>query len=274
MENKILIGDLSRYYNISKQTLIHYDRIGLLHPSAVDDNSYRYYTFQDVDRLDVILSLKDTGLSLKEIGNYLENPSLEDSIHLLKEQNGRLETHISKLQQTQRKLNYKISELEYIRQIEFTDEIQLLDKKDRYILYESLQKNLSDLERFPYAMKALNSRIHKSDYYLQYHHTIEGVIIESKVFDNADFLTISKIFIFIDQFNGFENESVLDGGLYVCKQHHGLYEDSYKSYEPMLKFIKDNQLEITGDAIEIPLITSWSVKTESEYITEIQIPVR
>ena len=45
MEDYFSIGELSRYQNISKQTLIFYDKLGLFQPAYVDpNNGYRYYT--------------------------------------------------------------------------------------------------------------------------------------------------------------------------------------------------------------------------------------
>ena len=44
MKDMFSIGELARYQNISKQTLIFYDKIGLFRPAYVDpDNKYRYY---------------------------------------------------------------------------------------------------------------------------------------------------------------------------------------------------------------------------------------
>ena len=51
MKDMFSIGELARYQNISKQTLIFYDKIGLFRPAYVDpDNKYRYYKAKS-DRL-------------------------------------------------------------------------------------------------------------------------------------------------------------------------------------------------------------------------------
>ena len=64
MEDYFSIGELSRYQNISKQTLIFYDKLGLFQPAYVDpNNGYRYYTARQLDELDTILILKKSGLS-------------------------------------------------------------------------------------------------------------------------------------------------------------------------------------------------------------------
>ena len=72
MNNLLSIGELAGYQNISKQTLIFYDRIGLFKPAYVDpDNHYRYYTAQQIDYLDTILFMKEMGFSLAEIQEHM-----------------------------------------------------------------------------------------------------------------------------------------------------------------------------------------------------------
>ena len=49
MENLFSIGEVARYQNISKQTLIFYDKIGLFRPAYVDPhNGYRYYSASQI----------------------------------------------------------------------------------------------------------------------------------------------------------------------------------------------------------------------------------
>ena len=52
MKDMFSIEELASYQNISKQTLIYYDKIGLFKPAYIDpDNKYRYYTVKQVDYL-------------------------------------------------------------------------------------------------------------------------------------------------------------------------------------------------------------------------------
>jgi DNA-binding transcriptional MerR regulator/GNAT superfamily N-acetyltransferase len=68
----IRIGDFSRLSQTPVSTLRYYDEIGLLKPVEVDHfTGYRYYTFDQLTRLQRILALKDFGFSLEEIGHLL-----------------------------------------------------------------------------------------------------------------------------------------------------------------------------------------------------------
>jgi DNA-binding transcriptional MerR regulator len=68
----IRIGDFSRLSQTPVSTLRYYDEIGLLKPVEVDHfTGYRYYTFDQLARLQRLLALKSLGFSLEEIGHLL-----------------------------------------------------------------------------------------------------------------------------------------------------------------------------------------------------------
>lgn len=68
------VGQLARRTGITVRTLHHYDEIGLLRPSERSRTGYRLYTESDVVRLQQILSLRQLGFSLEEIGACLREP--------------------------------------------------------------------------------------------------------------------------------------------------------------------------------------------------------
>jgi len=66
------IGVFAQVSRVSVKTLRHYDEIGLLKPTYVDEESgYRYYALEQLPRLNRILALKDLGFSLEQIAASL-----------------------------------------------------------------------------------------------------------------------------------------------------------------------------------------------------------
>ena len=62
------IGDFSKLAQVSVKTLRHYGKLGLLTPAWIDRfTSYRYYTLDQLRRLNRILALKDLGFSLEQV---------------------------------------------------------------------------------------------------------------------------------------------------------------------------------------------------------------
>jgi DNA-binding transcriptional MerR regulator len=68
------IGEFAQIAQVSGRQLRFYDQIGLLRPARTDPQTgYRYYSIQQLPRLNRILALKELGFSLDQIGPLLGN---------------------------------------------------------------------------------------------------------------------------------------------------------------------------------------------------------
>ncbi|MCB0037377.1 MAG: MerR family transcriptional regulator [Anaerolineales bacterium] len=68
------IGDFSKLGQVSTRMLRHYDKLGLLQPSHTDEwTSYRYYTSDQLPRLNRIIALKELGFTLEQVATLIDN---------------------------------------------------------------------------------------------------------------------------------------------------------------------------------------------------------
>lgn len=68
------IGDFSQLGQVSVRTLRHYDERGLLKPAETDGwTGYRFYSVDQLPRLNRILALKDLGFSLDQISHLVSD---------------------------------------------------------------------------------------------------------------------------------------------------------------------------------------------------------
>ena len=94
---KLSIGDAAQRLGVSVRTLRHYDEIGLVKPTQVGENGYRYYDREAMALLQQVLFYRELGMSLKEIGPLLQAPeaqrrkALEAHRHLLELKKQQLE---------------------------------------------------------------------------------------------------------------------------------------------------------------------------------------
>lgn len=90
------IGEFSRFSRVSVKMLRHYDEIGLLSPAHVDPESgYRYYTADQLPRLNQIIALKDLGFRLEQIARLLdEDLSGDELMGILKLKRSEIEARI------------------------------------------------------------------------------------------------------------------------------------------------------------------------------------
>ena len=85
----LTVHEVSELAGISVRTLHHYDRIGLLKPSARTDAGYRLYDEADLARLQQVLFFRELEFPLADIRRIVDSPdfdrnlALEQQIHLL-----------------------------------------------------------------------------------------------------------------------------------------------------------------------------------------------
>ena len=93
------IGEVAQLAGVTPKTLRHYHQIGLLPEPARDANNYRVYSIDQLEKVQLILRLKDIGLSLKQIKSIFE---ANDPDALMR----------TVLHQHQRRITNEISELQ------------------------------------------------------------------------------------------------------------------------------------------------------------------
>jgi len=76
------ITELAREFGLSRSTLLYYDRIGLLKPSARTEAGYRQYSSIDRDRLATICSFRHAGLTIGDIHRILSTEEDADGVVL------------------------------------------------------------------------------------------------------------------------------------------------------------------------------------------------
>src|SRR5687767_13094512 len=93
----IKIGDFARLSQVSVVTLRYYDEMDLLNPVQVDHfTGYRYYSAEQLPRLNRILALKDLGFSLEQVKLMLaDGLTLEQLRGMLKVQRDEVEKRLS-----------------------------------------------------------------------------------------------------------------------------------------------------------------------------------
>lgn len=91
------VGQVSSLAGVTVRTLHHYDKAGLLSPSARSHVGYRLYSDADLARLQQILFYRELGFSLDEIAAILKDPQANALEHLRARQR-QLREEIARLQ--------------------------------------------------------------------------------------------------------------------------------------------------------------------------------
>ena len=107
------IGEFSRLSRVSVRMLRHYDQLGLLTPSQTDPfTGYRYYSAEQLPRLNRIIALRDLGFSLEQITGMLEEDlSTDQLLGMLKLKRAEVEEQMKSEQQKLRRLEVRIRQM-------------------------------------------------------------------------------------------------------------------------------------------------------------------
>lgn len=94
-ERSMLVGELAAATGLTVRTLHHYDRLGLLKPSARTERGYRLYSPGDVESLYRIRALQTLGLPLRDIQHLLDDDTrYRDLSSVIEHQLARVRTDI------------------------------------------------------------------------------------------------------------------------------------------------------------------------------------
>lgn len=99
MFENMAIRELAKLCGVSTRTLRYYEEIGLLKPARLENN-YRTYDFDAVGRVEMILTLRRSGMRLEQIGELLAGSgsverTLDAQRQSLLEEIGRLERSVA-----------------------------------------------------------------------------------------------------------------------------------------------------------------------------------
>ena len=136
MKKYFSVGEAAKAARTTSETLRHYDRIGLVKPSKKDEwTNYRYYTEQDIVRLNTVRALQLMDLSLQEIKKVLEYDDLEKIVNFLAQAEKKADEKIAALQYGKSKI--QLAKADYERKLQEQQNfngVLLKDLPERVIL--------------------------------------------------------------------------------------------------------------------------------------------
>lgn len=97
MKQYIKIKAFAELTGMSVRTLQYYDEIDLLKPAYVNEYGHRFYDSNSFSKIFIIISLKNMGMNLSEIHQYVNNNSFDIRI-FIEEEKRRVEKSIIDLQ--------------------------------------------------------------------------------------------------------------------------------------------------------------------------------
>lgn len=260
------IGMFAAMNHVTVKTLRFYEEQGLLIPALIHpENGYRYYTLSQMAVLHQITALKLAGFTLEEIARI--HSGADEKAVLLKKK---------------AELLARIADL--TKQIAVVD--AYLSKKKKGLSAPVLIKTIPET-----TVACMRIRLESYD------SLFDCMPEMGAMMEKAGCVCAPPEYCFTNYLEpGYKDsdipveicESVVEakqeiGGLQfktlpsiraACVFHKGSYRTFSESYETVLKYIEENGYEIAGEIRESYIDGVWNKDDESQWLSEIQIPIR
>lgn len=272
------IGEMAELNNISRQALRLYDRIGLLAPYYVDENTgYRYYDIRQCARLDMIQYMKELGMSLKQIKQQLDLKDIGVIQEVLERQKNLIDKNIEELKHKRKAICRAIKSYNGYTTSPREGVIVIEHLPQRKILCYNCGINIYDygIDTYEYILRELREHIKLNELPMVYFCNV-GSIVRKQMLDKGNFFS-NEIFLFVDDdFETNKDIEIIPSGTFAC-----IYFDSFsfskeKKYARLLMDnIKENKYKIVGDYIceavtELPIFP----QNERNMFIKLQIPIK
>lgn len=260
------IGMFAAMNHMTVKTLRFYEEQGLLMPALIHpETGYRYYTLSQMAVLHQISALKQAGFTLEEIAHI--NAGADEEAVLLKKK---------------AELLAKIADL--TRQIAVVD--GYLSKKKTGLSAPVLIKTIPQttvafmqirLESYDCLfdrMPEMGTLMEKAGCECALPEYCFTAYPEAGYKDADILVDICESVVAAKKENGNLRFKTLPEIQAACVFHKGSYRTFAESYETVLRYIEENGYEIAGEIRESYIDGVWNKDDESQWLSEIQVPVR
>ena len=260
------IGDFSNMSKTTIKTLRYYEKEGLLKPIYIDLNTgYRYYETSQLVDISKIISLRQIGLSIKDIKKVLNGYDVREILNKREKE----------LEETLALSNIQLSKIHYLLEENNMENKIFIKEIPSYIVYYS-DGIISDFSKISDFVLAAGTECAKANPNLKC--IVPDYCYISYLDGEYKNKNIKIRYAQAVEKEGKETKNVkfmrADAITAICLYHKGPYENLRNSYNIILKYIEDNGYEIIDNVRECYIDGCWNKDSAADYLTEIEFPVK
>ena len=261
------VSDFAKVSRTTKDTLLYYDKIGLLSPISRDgNNNYRYYSIGQLAVVNMIRTLQALGMSLAEIKALRDQrtPELLGEVYTqLMDRNNAIIDEAVRAQKLLFSLRRAINSVSDIHEEDVTIQFQ---PAEAIILGD-----LNDYSRGRDAYCALVSfyRVIREKFPdLDLNYPVWALFSEERI-KCGDWKWPDRYYFYNP-----EGRDRRPGAFYAIGYTRGSYGQSDALYRRMIDYINKHGFEICGDAYEEYPLNELCISDDAHYLMRVMITVR
>lgn len=260
-------GEFAKLCKVKKQTLFHYDDIGVFSPEIKDENGYRYYSYSQLEVFQVISILKETDMPLKSIKAYLDHRSPDDLIRLLETQITEIDRKLEDLAWLKNLLRTKIRMTRSALEVPTGEVLAEELPEDEYLITTPYSGDDDDKKIAQAVTEHLNF-CHDLDVYSAY--SIGGMISSDKIPTEEDY-NYSHFYTKLSKGEYHAANDRRPRGSYAVIYHTGGYDTAYLDYARLVEYIKAHGYTMGDYFYEDVILDELSVKGYDNYVLKISV---
>lgn len=267
-EKYLSSGEFAKLCKVNKQTLFYYDQIGLLTPVFRNEKGYRFYSIHQLELFNVIDLLKELGMSLSDVQQYMNNKSPESFLHLMYRKKEEIVKKRKEIEMKEKIIKTKINLMEEALLTDFNQiSVEQLPEATLY-----LSRNIENIsnEEFVEVVSDFIEELYVSN--LDSGFPI-GVMTKKEHILKGEFTNYS--YLYMEQPNPKEGYPYFQAvkGDFLIGYHVGDDKTIHKTYDRLLAEMDRLNFSL-GDYVYEEYIYDTIVKNhEEEFVTKIMIHI-
>lgn len=266
------IGKVGEVCKITTKALRYYDKMGILSPDKVDDESgYRYYSKESLLSVPMIKYYKQSGFKLEEMREFLEGTTYDFF-------DKRFRNKLDELEELEREINLKKRSVkdwhDLIVEAQMVIENNVCDVAVKYIDNRTLTF-LNQKFEYDYMDSIIN--IDFSNYIDSINNAVTGpVIICFPSFQEKINGTCRNVKIMQETILKCKEEVRINfGGWMVASCYHiGSHETINETYKKIEEWSKNSGYICLEESYERYVTDYWTTKNKDKFVTEVLIRVK
>ena len=270
-KTKLKIGEFSRLMQVTVKTLRHYEQKELLIPDEVDEwNGYRYYSLDQMLKLNSIRQLQQLGFTLEEIKDLYNNKSHTPSVEQLTKKIEETERQLQQLILRRNQLLEWIGSRKKIKTMEkFTIESlpEVIVASHREIISDYSALGMLCCSIIGPEMQRLGCKCpppgycftieHNKEYSptnidIEYCEQVEEMGTDSSIIQFKKLPAVSKA---------------------LCMKHYGPYDRFYESFTETFAYMEEQGYKIADYPRTCYIDGIWNQENPEKWLSIIQIPL-
>ena len=264
------IGEVARLFHLSISLLRHYDKTGLVTPEYTDpDTGYRYYSLRQFECLNTIRYLRALDMPLEEIADFLHNRDTGRIQELLSKQLVQVHKKQQELAVIEHQIKNRLNQIQGALSAH-PGEIFLEKKAPLKLACMKKQLNPENYLDLEYSIREMEQGNSPASIFLG---TV-GVGLFYESLKAHRFKPYDFVFIILEEDDPINGQVIrIPESTWAIVRFHGSHEQAPGFYEKLLSYFKDEGLAPESFALEMTLIDYGLTHDQSQFITEIQIPL-